>query len=128
MPHEIGWRVDGCVIWVRLYGELTATALDIAAADMVAYIRAATTDPIYMLVDVIGLTKIAIEWNELMNAPNLIELIELETFGWIAYYDNINPYMVYMLEMWNHQTGSHAYMFSDEQEAIAFLRSKGAPL
>lgn len=128
MPFTIEWCVPDIVIFVRVFGALTADEINTLGSHIIAFNDQSTYDPLYLLVDVEGIERLELTMDHAIHLPNISALIDHPKGGWIAYYSATHPHFQYMLGLWNQVIRPRNFFFADRAEAVAFLISKGAPL
>ncbi len=128
MPYTIAWLVHEIVIEIAISGVVSAEDINNLCQDIVALNDQSPCDPLYLLVDINGITRLAVSFYEASQLEGVKTLIQHPKNGWIAYYDVRNPFYSYMLALWNLISKRRTFIFTDRDEAVHFLREKGAPL
>lgn len=118
MTVQISWLVEGHVLAVQICGTVVLADVEAVASTAVAYEHAMPTNTLYWLMDLTAIEQFDLLISDATHLPAVGRLINTDKQGCLAYYPNINPYIAYMLQLWNQALKPIHFLFPDREEAL----------
>lgn len=122
--YEIGWYTPDQIIQLRAWGGFDEPLLTRVSVAVLALLNCAATGHRHMLIDVGGITHVALPLASLSTIPSHNAVGSHPRLGWVAIYGSSNPFLNMILEYSSQIQSGRTRIFGDQEQALAFLNSK----
>jgi hypothetical protein len=117
MPYRVSWYDEEAIVLMEYQGEVTLVDLIHANQSLLDDYLMPAEQPIHILTDVSGMTKIAFSFEAASTNESIVEAANHPMLGEIAYCDRDNPMYRMMAK-----AGMDENFYANRDEAGAHLR------